>query len=401
MNQATREGPHANQTRGSVLLAGGIGLGAGLIYLLDPERGRRRRKLMVDKVIRAAHVTAEALDATGRDLRNRAQGVAQITRSGLRPQPVDDVVLVERVRSRIGRVVSHPGAIWVTAEQGRVTLSGPVLAREVDDLITTVERVRGVRGVKNRLQVYRQAGDIPGLQGGATPPGIRPDILQEYWSPTTRLLAGTVGGALAWWSVRRRGPLGLAAGGAGLSLLARALTNLSFQRLFGIGAGRRAVTFHKDITVAAPVAEVFRFWSNFENFPRFMEHVRQIRLSADGRSHWTVAGPAGVPVRFDAVITQLVPNQVLAWKTVDGSIVQHSGVIRFQHEGAGMTRLDIRMSYNPIAGAFGHLVAALFGSDPKRAMDEDLVRFKSLIEQGKTTAHGEEVRREQVTQAQI
>ena len=95
-----------------------------------------------------------------------------------------------------------------------------------------------------------------------------------------------------------------------------------------------------------------------------------------------VDGPAGVPVEWDAVITKQVPEQVLAWKSVPGSAIAQAGIIRFDSNTDGSTRVDIRFSYNPPAGAIGHAVAALFGADPKREMDEDLVRMKTLIEGG-------------------
>ena len=97
-------------------------------------------------------------------------------------------------------------------------------------------------------------------------------------------------------------------------------------------------------------------------------------------------------------MTQLVPNQVLAWKTLPGAMVEHAGIVRFQ-EHAGGTRIHMRMSYNPPAGALGHGLSTLFGVDPKTAMDEDLVRLKSLLEVGKASAHGEQVTREELGSA--
>jgi uncharacterized membrane protein len=97
-------------------------------------------------------------------------------------------------------------------------------------------------------------------------------------------------------------------------------------------------------------------------------------------------------VSWEGEIETLEPEQLLAWRSLPGSVVQNAGVARFEENPDGSTRLDIRLSYNPPAGALGHAVASLFGADPKHAMDEDLVRFQSLLEQGKTTVHGEEVR---------
>jgi uncharacterized membrane protein len=165
------------------------------------------------------------------------------------------------------------------------------------------------------------------------------------------------------------------------------------RRLLGIGPERTAVDLHKTITVRAPIAEVFALFSQVESFPRFMTHVREVRKMGDGRYRWVVRGPGGVPVAWDAEITEMVPERVLAWRSLPGEAVVNFGVARFEESPDGETRLDIRMSYGPPGGMVGHLLAKLFGADPKRAMDEDLVRFQSILERGKTTAHGDEVRR--------
>ena len=106
------------------------------------------------------------------------------------------------------------------------------------------------------------------------------------------------------------------------------------------------------------------------------------------------SGPGGLSIEWDTEESAYVPNQVIGWRTMPGSIVEHSGIVRFDPNDEGGTRVHMRTSWNPPAGALGYGVAAIVGSDPKRALDEDLVRFKSLIEEGKTTAHGERVTRE-------
>ena len=151
---------------GALGVLGGIGLGGALMYFLDPDRGTLRRRLVRDRLVHARSVASEGLGTTGRDLGNRVRGLAATTRSHLRSDDADDRIIEERVRNEIGRVVSHPSALTVTAEQGRVTLSGPVLAREFDDLLARVRKVRGVTDVGNRLEVHETADGVPGLQGG-------------------------------------------------------------------------------------------------------------------------------------------------------------------------------------------------------------------------------------------
>jgi uncharacterized membrane protein len=363
-------------------LVGGIGLGAALMYMLDPDRGRRRRALVLDKLASAANKTPDAVGATARDLSNRARGLAAQAGSLFSGEEVSDEVLVARVRSKMGRIVSHPSSIEVAADQGRVTLSGPVLAHEVDELLACVSAVPGVADIDNRLEAHSRAGNVPGLQGGRQRPGDRFELMQENWAPAARLLAGAAGGALAFYGLSRRDPLSLVLGAVGVGLLARGATNLELKRLVGAGGGRRAVDIQKTINLAAPVEQVYEFWSDFENFPRFMSNVREVRANADGTSHWVVAGPAGSTVEWDAVVTRRVPNELLAWKSVEGAGVENAGLVRFDRNEDGTTRVQVRLSYNPPAGALGDAAAALFGSDPKREMDEDLMRMKSLIETG-------------------
>jgi osmotically-inducible protein OsmY len=144
----------------------GMALGAGTMYLLDPDKGRRRRALARDQVVSALNTAGETLEGRQEHLRNRAQGLVAETAARIREDEVDDRVLAERVRSRLGRLVSHPGAIDVSARDGCVILHGPVLKDEVDRLLSGVSSVRGVRGVENQLEVHDQPGDIPSLQGG-------------------------------------------------------------------------------------------------------------------------------------------------------------------------------------------------------------------------------------------
>ncbi|CAN5893806.1 hypothetical protein BH24GEM1_BH24GEM1_25520 [soil metagenome] len=379
-------------------LIGGALAGAGLMFLLDPDRGTRRRALLRDQAARARHKLGDGLEATARDVGNRARGSAAELRSRFRKEDVDDEVLHERVRSAIGRAVSHPGAIAVTASTGRVTLQGPVLEHELDDLLRDVRRVRGVSEVDNQLEVHREPGGVPALQGDR-PRESRPDVAQDNWAPATRVTMGAVGGALAFQGLRGRGLPSMLLLAAGAGVLLRALTNLPFRRLTGVGAERRAVVVQKSIEIDVPVERVWDLWSNYENFPRFMRHIEEVRRTSEGRSHWVAVGPAGSRFEWDATTTVSVPNEVLAWCSEEGSAVENAGIVRFRHNPDGTSRIDVRISYNPPAGALGHAVASLFGTDPKRAMDEDMVRLKSLLEEGKTTGDEGSVRLDEVTEA--
>jgi uncharacterized membrane protein len=378
--------------KGQGPLLTGMLLGAGTMYLLDPDRGARRRSLLRDRGVHAGHKLGDGLAATARDARNRTKGAAAELRSRFRMDRADDEVLHERIRSVIGRVVSHPGAITVLVADGRVTLTGAVFSDEVDDLIAGVERVRGVEAVTNELAVHTTADGVAALQGPGRSRERRTELLQENWAPTTRLVVGAMGGALALQGARKSA-LGQALGLLGLGLLARAVTNLPPTRLVGIR--RPAVDVQKTITVEAPLERVWQLWSSFEEFPRFMSHLREVQKLDDKRSRWVAVGPAGAPVEWEAIVTEWIPNQLIAWKSVEGSAVDTAGRVRFRRLDGG-TEIDVRISYTPPAGAMGHAVASLFGVDPKRAMDEDMVRLKSLLEEGKTRSDGEQVQMEEV-----
>jgi uncharacterized membrane protein len=366
---------------------GGVGLGAALMYWADPRSGRSRRAHVWEKALHGAHGARHAIEVVARDMAHRARGLLYKFRGRLHEEEVDDVTLEARVRSALGRVCSHPGAIQVTCRQGRVRLKGPLLASEVKQVLARVRHVRGVHEIDDALEAHPESGRQPDLQGGVGRPGDRPELLQHHWSPTARFLVGLGSLGLIAYGLTRRGVLRPGLGVAGLLLGLRSLTNLELKRLTGIGAGPLGLTLQKDISVNAPVNEVFAFWQAMHNFPRFMSHVEEVQLLSEGKSRWKVRGPAGIVFEWDAVITRIESGRLLAWQSVAGAMVENAGVIRFEDAGGGRTRLDIRLSYNPPAGVIGHAFAKLLGADPKKQMDDDLLRFKSLMELGKATGH--------------
>lgn len=369
-----------------LLLSGG--LGAAAMYYFDPARGRYRRALVYNQFVHLGHETQHGANVVGRDTRNRALGLAARLRALVARRLPDDVVLVERVRACLGRVVTHPHSIKVEATDGVVTLSGLILEEEVPLLIDCTLGVPGVRDLKNELDVRSEPGNVPGLQGGSRPrPGPRSAFMQANWSPAARAAAGLGGALAAAYGFGRRNAGGTLVGAAGLLLLGRATTNLELRRLLGIGAPRHAVDVHKNIRIDAAVEDVFALWDNFENFPWFMRHVRHVRRLQTGegkaRWRWTVTGPTGAELEFDSVVTAREENRLLAWRTEGDAFVQHAGRIHFRSNADGSTTVDIKMVYNPVAGAVGHAIAWLFGADPRHQMDDDLLRMKNFLETGK------------------
>ena len=176
----------------------GAAIGAGFMYLLDPDGGRRRRALLRDQIVSAGHKTSDAVGATSRDVTNRARGVVAELRGRLRREHVGDEKLRERVRARVGSVVGRAADIETHVSDGRVTLRGPVLGEEVERLMRRVRGVRGVEEVVSQLEVHDVPGNVPALQGRPRPlrAGEVFDLLPTRWLPSSRLM-GMAGAVLA------------------------------------------------------------------------------------------------------------------------------------------------------------------------------------------------------------
>jgi len=362
-----------------------IGLGAGLMYFMDPQQGARRRIMVRDKANRFVNNIDESIEKAVEDSRNRARGVLSEMTARLSDQGAPDWILEERVRSNLGRLARHARAVTVTADGGRIHLSGPVLREDEDAIVKAALRTRGVHGVENQLQVVDTPANIPALQGDPSPQRqARPDWQQQNWSPATRLLSSVGGSLLTLYGLTRRGVAKPVLSTAGLVLTARGMTNLDTRSLLGLSSGENGIRVNKAINIFAPIDEVYQFWSNFENFPLFMNHVKEITTQGDV-SDWKVAGPAGSTVEFQSRVTQDIPNDLISWETLPDSQVRSAGFVRFDENRDGSTRVTVQMTYLPPAGVAGHAVAQLFGVDPRQAMHEDLIRLKTLLEEGKTS----------------
>ncbi len=373
----------------------GLGIGAGLMYFNDPDRGRRRRALVRDKFYSVFAQSGRGLDKVWRDASNRSQGmVAEARRVAWGAGDAPDDVLAARIRSKLGRVSAHPHAIRVTAHDASVTLEGPVLASEHDQIIDAVSGIPGVRDVHDRTEVHESAEEIPALQGGVHRPGHVPEYAQENWTPAWRAGAALAGAYMLMHGMHRGGIIGRMGSLAGAGLLIRAATNVPLRE--AVGLGETSINVQKTVNICAPVEEVYSFWMNYRNFPRFMTHLAEVRDLGGGRSHWVAEGPGGARFSWDAEITENVPNRVLAWRSLPGSDIENHGSVRFDPNPDGTTRITLRMFYAPPAGMLGHAVAALFRRDPRHEIDDDLARLKSLIEYGKTHAHGERVMRDEL-----
>lgn len=358
----------------------GAALGAAAMYMWDPVQGRRRRALTGDKVRSLSTKTGDAISVASRDLGNRVQGLrAQASHAFSRHTQENDEVTTAQVRKEIGRAVSHPRAIKVTAEQGHVILHGPVFAHEKEDLLARVRSASGVMSVEDRLEVHEDARGVPGLQGEGRHRNQTPAFMRQSWPPGLRAVATVGGGALGLLGMRKRSLAGAAAAAVGLGLVARGMA----PRQTGRRTGNHGIEIEKSIYIAASPETVYDIWTHYEHFPRFMSHVQQVTDLGGGRSHWVVSAPGGTQLEWNSMLTEARPAQVLAWCSEADASVHNEGRILFEPEGDG-TRITVRMSYQPPAGVVGHAVASLFNGDPKRQMDDDLMRMKAFIETGIT-----------------
>jgi uncharacterized membrane protein len=294
---------------GTKTFIGGLTIGAGLAYLLDPERGRLRREQVA----------------------RRLGPLFDEARRGLQPASTD--------------------------------------AMEPD-----------------LLRYGSRIGDLQGL-GAATLSSFRP---AGGGSGSTALRV--IGAALALYGLTRRGTVAAMLRTLGTGMLVGTVGRSGFSGGLAPADRRRAVDIQKTLYIEAPLDQVYAFWSNYENFPLFMSHVREVEDLGDGRSHWSVSGPGGVPIEWNAALTQQAPNEVIAWRSEAGSMLENAGIIRFGASGTG-TRVDLRFCYHPPAGGAGQAVSELLGSDPRAKLNEDLGRMKSLLEATtRSDAHGKESR---------
>lgn len=370
----------------STALTGAVAA-AGMMYYFDAISGRRRRAQLAERSASTTRHWVSRLRVAGRDLANRAGGVGARAANLLRLRSVTPEVVVERVRSALGRVVSHPGAVHVSVDADhRVLLRGAVLAWEHAPLRRAVGATPGVREVRDELAAYESAEHVSSLQGGLPRRARRPELLQDHWSPGTRLLMAIAGGGLVFGGSRlfggsaRRGALGAVGAAAGGALLLRSAINAPLR---DIARGRgQHIEVRKTLRVRAPLERVFTALCECERFPTFMRHVTDVQRRADGSTHWVMAGPWGIPLEWDAVTTQLEPCRLIAWRTTEGSALQHWGMLRLEGgaDPDAEVRVHVYLCYSAPAGRLGQAVARALHADPRTGLTEDLLSLRSHLE---------------------
>jgi uncharacterized membrane protein len=371
--------------RDGTMLTAGLCAGVAAMYFFDPGRGKRRRALARDRARHILHVIPRVADKTKRDLSHRTNGL--LAEIGLRSrEEVPDRVISDRVRAELGRLVSHPHAVHVWCNAGCVALYGLVLRKELGPLISGVRGVRGVKALTHWLKAIDDPAHVSGLQGGVPRYPSRLDVFQRRWSPATRLLMFVGAGAVSAYGLARRDRLGKILAALGGGAIFRSLANEPFMEFLGLKQAP-GILVQDAIHISAPASELFSLLSRPEKYPEFFAHVKSVEKAGDNLYHWTVQGPAGTTVSWDAGITESLADRRLSWKSIPGSLVENSGHLEFEPEGDG-TRLQIQMRYSPPAQVVGHLIAEIFDADPVRIMRDDLARLKSIFEGGKSHVHG-------------
>jgi uncharacterized membrane protein len=164
-----------------------------------------------------------------------------------------------------------------------------------------------------------------------------------------------------------------------------ALDAICSQRLSRRNGARGAgvIRIAQSVTINRSPEEIYRFWRDLQNLPRFMKHLESVQATGDKRSHWVAKAPAGRTVEWDAEITEDRPNELIAWRSLEGADVDSVGYVRFERAPGGRGAIvKVEMRYSPPAGRFGATVAKLLGVGPEWKIKDDLRRFKQLMEVG-------------------
>ena len=209
----------------------------------------------------------------------------------------------------------------------------------------------------------------------------------ERWAS---LLAGA--GLTVYGILRRDLPGAALALGGGALVVRGATGRCALYRALGLSTmgdprkeierrlSQHGLKIEKAVTIGAPAHEIYRFWRNFRNLPRVLRHVESVEERGDRITHWKVKGPFGAEFEWDAEIINERENELIAWRTLEGSSVDHAGSVHFTPLAGGRTEVRVVLKHDPPAGAVGALVAKLFGQDPEKDIEEDLLRLDEVLD---------------------
>jgi uncharacterized membrane protein len=207
-----------------------------------------------------------------------------------------------------------------------------------------------------------------------------------------RVASVAAGAALLYLASRQR-PANRLATSTGLGLLARGVAgycpvNAAVGRngdrsntKVALG-GPRGIHVYESVTINRPAGELFSFWRDFSNLPRFMNHLDDVQILSGTRSLWTAKAPAGMRVRWEADVINEIEGELIGWQSTENADVATAGSVRFVQAAGGGTEVIVHLQYEPPAGRLGSFVASLFGEEPSQQIREDLRRLKMLLETG-------------------
>jgi uncharacterized membrane protein len=210
---------------------------------------------------------------------------------------------------------------------------------------------------------------------------------------TERIVSAIAGGALLILGLSRRSLAGLLVAAVGGALSYRGVTgHCDLSERLGLDAGgaernvgNLGVKIDESIVVNASPLAVYEIWRNLENLPRLLSSVERVEVLDRTRSRWTVKGPAGAPISWDAELINDKPGAIIAWRTIDSMLVNHAGSVTFEPAGQG-TRVAVSLQYDPPGGRVGHAVASLVSADAGSKTARDLAAFKRAVEEGRLAA---------------
>jgi uncharacterized membrane protein len=255
----------------------------------------------------------------------------------------------------------------------------------------------------------RRIGSHIGRSNGSSTGAAAVDGASQNVGQPERVGSVALGAALVTYGIRRRDPAGVIAALLGVAFVLRGATGqCPVYHAMGVSTGnadavlgghradvtgraatvnaRKAVRVERAVTIQADRGELYAFWRDFENLPRFMEHLVSVRAESPERSHWVAKGPAGSTVEWDAELVNDIPDTLIAWKSSAGAKVPNAGSVNFSDAPGGRgTIVKVEMDVEPPAGKLGFVMAKLFGEDPDRQTREDLRKFKQLMETGQIT----------------
>ena len=230
----------------------------------------------------------------------------------------------------------------------------------------------------------------------------RPIMSRVNVGPVERGISLATGFALLAYTISRRPKLGVPLGlDAGYMIYRGATGHCVFYQMLGINRtatnGHEGILVERTVTINRPKEELFQMWRDFENLPRFMQHLESVTVDETDseRSHWVAKGPLGKNIEWDSEVIEESENELLVWKSLPGSLVESMGRVEFKEASSGRgTIVHISMRYNPPAGSMGAAFAKLFGEEPGLQIQEDLRHFKQIMETGEIpTVEGQPSRR--------